>query len=79
MSFNPTIFKIKAFATEVFSDFTHVNSNQIYSEIKNKGKDYIIGVNEVEFQDYLIEKYTLEPLEIILSSEDRKLPIEKKI
>jgi hypothetical protein len=78
MSFNPMIFKIRAFASELFREFTESYANQIFAEIKNKGKEYIIGVEEQEFQDYLIEKYTLEPLEIIITSEDRKVPIQKK-
>jgi hypothetical protein len=37
-------------------------SNSIVSEITNKGKEYILGVDENEFIDYLIQKYSLEPL-----------------
>jgi hypothetical protein len=78
MHYNRTNFTINAFATENFRAFTDAYSIQIYNEIKEQGKDYIIGINEQEYQEYLIERYSLEPLEIITSSEDRKVPIQKK-
>lgn len=51
-------------------------ARQIKSEIDSKGKAYILGVDEFEFKSYLVNKYSLEPLQIDYSTEDVPEPIK---
>jgi len=44
-------------------------NDKIKSEIEGKGKEYILGVEEEEFKAYLIDKYSLEPLNVDFESE----------
>ncbi len=50
-------------------DFIRKLSEKIQNEIEGKGKEYILGVDEEDFKNYLIEKYTLEPLNVDFGSE----------
>lgn len=64
------------YSTSVKS-FNEINGNaymqrlkdQIRDEIASQGKEYILGVDEDEFKNYLINKYSLEPLAIDIDSE----------
>jgi len=49
-------------------------SRQIKEEIEKKEKEYILGVDENEYQSYLIEKHKLEPLKIYTESETIDTP-----
>lgn len=60
---------IKSFSEISSYDFIGQLNDKIKSEIENKGKEYILGVNEEEFKAYLIDKYSLEPLAIDYNSE----------
>jgi hypothetical protein len=60
---------ISAFCEIENSDFTKQLSEMIKKDVEGKNKDYILGVDEEEFQNYLIEKYKLEPLEVDQNSE----------
>jgi hypothetical protein len=51
---------------------------QIKNEIAALKKDYILGVDETEYQEFLLDKYTLQPLEIEFESEDFGEPLKKK-
>lgn len=53
---------IKAFFEIDSYSYRKEKSNKIVSEITNKGKEYILGVDENEFVEYLVDKYSLEPL-----------------
>jgi hypothetical protein len=66
---------IKAFCEIENLDFTQQLSERIRKEIEEKGKEYILGVDEEEFIKYLVDKYTLEPLELDYSSETIGEPI----
>jgi hypothetical protein len=60
---------IKSFSEISSFDFIEQLNNKIKNEIENKGKEYILGVDEDEFRAYLIDKYSLEPLAIDYDSE----------
>lgn len=55
---------IKAFCEIDSYTYRQEKSNSIVSEITNKGKEYVLGVDEFEFIDYLIDKYSIEPLTV---------------
>lgn len=59
-------------------DFTRQLSDKIKSDIENKGKEYILGVDEEEFKAYLIANYSLEPLTIDYNSETVDEPTVSK-
>jgi len=44
-------------------------SKKIKEEIGKNAKEYILGVDENEYKDYLIDKYKFEPLKIYIESE----------
>jgi len=69
---------MKAFNEISWSDFYIKYSNDIRKEIESKGKEYILGVDEEEYKNYLFEKYYLEPLEIDSASERRDEPTKSK-
>ncbi|TWR28130.1 hypothetical protein FPZ42_02630 [Mucilaginibacter achroorhodeus] len=50
----------------------------IKTEIEGKSKEYILGVDEKQFQDYLIDKYVLEPLAIDFQKEIIDIPVVSK-
>ena len=63
--------------TKTINSFNEINSfdffreltEKIKMEIEEKGKEYILGVDEEEFKNYLINKFKLEPLTIDYNSE----------
>lgn len=61
--------KIKSFNEITSFDFKRQLDSKIKSEIEHKGKQYIISVDEEEFNAYLIDRYLLEPLEVDYESE----------
>lgn len=61
--------RIDSFNEISSSDFLRQLSDKIQNEIENKGKEYILGVDEEEFKAYLIGQYSLEPLIIDYESE----------
>jgi hypothetical protein len=69
---------IKAFCEIDSFDFTRQLSEKRKNEIEGKGKEYILGVDETEFVNYLTEKYTLDPLVVDLSSETIEEPTVSK-
>ncbi len=78
--YRPNVVKIRPFVSkESFRDFSQGYSNQIYSEIEGQGKEYVLNVNEEEYEDFLVQKYTLEPIEVFKESEQRHTPTEKII
>ena len=62
------IIKINAFWEIDFLQFVRNSKGDIQNEIESRGKEYILKVDETEFKSYLEEKYSLEPLEIDVSS-----------
>jgi len=53
---------MKSFNEISHYDFEARRQEDIANEIKHKGKDYILRVDETEFTSYLFEKYKLDPL-----------------
>ncbi|MFA7420737.1 MAG: hypothetical protein WCZ90_13715 [Melioribacteraceae bacterium] len=62
--------RIKSFYEQDFSDFTYRFSDQIKSEIEQKGKEYVLNVNEEEYKNYLVSQFELVPLEILKDTEE---------
>jgi len=60
---------IKSFFQIGSQDYMNLLSESIKEEIEGKGKEYILGVDEEEYNNYLINKYTLEPLFVDRESE----------
>lgn len=61
--------KVKSFCEISSYDFTRQLTDKIKSEIEGKGKEYILGVDEEEYKNFLMDKYSLEPLTIDYNSE----------
>lgn len=55
-------------------DFENARLEQMVREIRSKGKEYILKVDEQEFVEYLHEKYLLEPLQIFDETESVETP-----
>ncbi|MBK9149647.1 MAG: hypothetical protein IPM26_01055 [Saprospiraceae bacterium] len=70
--------KVNSFCEISSFDFTRQLTEKIKSEIEGKGKEYILGVDEEEYKNYLIEKYSLEPLTIDYNSETIDEPTVSK-
>lgn len=60
-------------------DYFDQRKNKLKKEIHSQTKEYLLGVDEEEFKQYLIEKNKLEPLEIDFSKEFYNKPLTKKI
>jgi hypothetical protein len=69
---------IESFSEINAYDFTAQLNGKIKSEIENKGKEYILNVNEEEYKAYLIDRYSLEPLTIDYDSETIDVPTISK-
>ena len=65
---------MRAFNQIRFYDFSNSRDRDIISEIESKGKEYILSVDEEKYINYLVEKYTLEPLAIDINSEQMLKP-----
>jgi len=61
--------RINSFGEIHIFDFVRNLSKKIENEIEEKDKEYILGVDEEKFKNYLIDKYTLEPLNVNFDSE----------
>jgi hypothetical protein len=70
--------KIRAFNEIKSGPLFEQFKRELKSEIEMKNKQYILGVDEQEFKTYLINKYTLELLEIDNNSEIIGEPTLKK-
>lgn len=55
-------------------NFTKQLGERIKSEIENLTKEYILGVDEQEYTDYLVNEYSIEPLTIDYDSETIEQP-----
>jgi len=69
---------MRAFNQLTISDAIDTWKGQIKSEISRQTKEYILGVEEAEYLNYLQSKYLLEPLIIDLNREDIGEPLKKK-
>ena len=69
---------MKSFSKISWLDFPRIYTQSIIEEINSKGKDYILKVDENEYINYLIEKYRLEPLKILVETEEVSNPIKSQ-
>lgn len=69
---------MRAFNEISHYDFENGRHADIIKEIQSKGKDYILKVDEQEFICYLHDKYTLEPLKILVETESFNAPHTSK-
>lgn len=69
---------MKAFDEINYYEFINGRHAEIIREIQSKGKDYILRVDEEEFIIYLHDKYSLEPLRILVNTESFDEPSVSK-
>ncbi len=72
-----THFSCDSFAGIEWSDYVAALQQSIREEIFGQKKDYILGIDENDYRAYLVNKYTLHPLEIFEDSE-RVIPRTQK-
>ena len=56
----------KAFSEHDLFQYLAEKKNDIQWEINHKSEDYILNVNETDYINYLVKKYTLDPIHIYL-------------
>lgn len=69
---------IRSFAEIDGLEYRQSLASKIKSEIENKGKDFILGIDEEEYKKYLIDQYSLEPLTLDRDSEIMNEPSVSK-
>lgn len=69
---------IKSFCEVTWDDFQNNIFKAIDKEIDNCKDDYILNVCAEDYITYLVDKYTLEPLEILCETEEIGTPVEIK-
>ncbi|KAA6342148.1 hypothetical protein EZS27_010073 [termite gut metagenome] len=69
---------IKSFNEIDSSSFEEQLSKKIKEDIERKGKEYILGVDESEYKNYLINEYTVEPLTVYTETETIDKPDIRK-
>lgn len=69
---------VRSFNEISSSDFEEQLSKKIKEEIERKGKEYILGVDENEYKNYLTNEYTLVPLHIYTETETIDKPEIRK-
>jgi hypothetical protein len=77
MNYSQSI-KVNSFNEVDYNDFLKQLSQKLISEIEGRGKEYILGIDEEEYQRYLIESFTIEPLVIDFQSENIAKPTISK-
>ena len=70
--------KIRAFAEVNSSSAEDQFKNGIKKYIDEKSKEYILGVDEEEFVEYVVNEYTIEPLKVFQESEKIDKPTVRK-
>lgn len=61
-------YNLKTFAEIPFSNWVSQLKEKIKKEIEEKGKEYLLSIDENEYKSYLIETYTFELLTIDLAN-----------
>lgn len=61
--------KIRSFSNIAWYDFERNRIQSIEQEIRRKGKDYILKVDENEYAQYLVSTYKLEPINVDFDKE----------
>jgi hypothetical protein len=65
---------MKSFTEISWHNFPQKRISKIKEEILSKGKNYILQIDENEFIEYLVDKYRLEPLNILFKTESVSEP-----
>lgn len=71
-------FSVQTFNEVYQNEFFDQQRQKIWQEIERSPKEYILGIDEGEFLQYLKEKYTLEPLAVDLDTEAIDKPDRSK-
>jgi hypothetical protein len=66
---------MRSFNEIYYPDFRDRRLASLLTEIKSKGKDYILQVDEAAFTEYLYQKYLLEPLQVQQETEQIGAPV----
>ncbi len=66
--------KVRAFSEVDSYSFIDQVTQLVKKEILKQSKEYILGVDEEQFKTYLLDKFTVEPLEIYFSKENISYP-----
>lgn len=69
---------VKSFSEINSYDFLEMMVDSIKHDINERSKEYIIGVDEQEYKKYLIEQFSLEPIEIDFENEHISEPVISK-
>lgn len=69
---------VKSFNEIASYDYERIVQELITKEIENKNKDYILGVDEEEYKNYLVSAFSLEPLVLVPGSEEMESPEKTK-
>ncbi len=68
----------KSFSVISYFEYVEQIKQQISKEIESKSKEYILGVTEQEYKDFLIEKFSLVPVIIDYNNESIREPVRAK-
>src|SRR5438874_6313489 len=71
-------FSCNSFAEIDWSNYQQHLQQAVRQEIHNLSKEYVLGVDENNYKSYLIEKYSVEPLEVFPESEHITPQTEKQ-
>lgn len=72
-------FSCNSFAEVDWHDYEQTLRESVKGEIDGLPKDYLLGVDEDDYKGHLVEKFGLEPIDILKESEDVREPrIEKQ-
>lgn len=72
----------KAFAEHDLGEYLAERLELISGTIKNESDDYVVNVSEVEYEEHLVEKFTIEPPVLLvqdmsMDQEERMVPAER--
>lgn len=67
-------FQLKSFALRDSYNYFERMKSDIKNEIENKGKKYLLSIDEQEFEKFLIEKFSIEPLCVDFDKEEYNEP-----
>ena len=71
-------FSCNSFSQISWLEYQQNLQQAIRKEVHDRPKEYILGVDEKEYKSYLTGHYTLQPLEIVTTSEHIATPLTEK-
>lgn len=74
--------KISIFAEKHLDEFLRRIEEQISAQVEKESDDYLLNVNEIEYVNYLKERFTVESLELkfkdmFVSTTEKEIPAER--